>query len=52
MLAAQRLTTATDERRYAFDIKPDLRKEYEETIQKNDEVLQIIRELSTLNIVE
>ena len=52
MLAAQRLTTETDDRKYAFDIKPDLKKEYEETIQKNDEVLQIIRELSTLNIVE
>jgi len=52
MLAAQRLTTLTDERKYAFDIKPDLKKEYEETIQKNDEVLNIIKELSTLNIVE
>lgn len=52
MLAAQRLTTGTDERKYAFDIKPDLKKRYEETIQKNDEVLKIIRELSTLNIVE
>jgi hypothetical protein len=52
MLAAQRLTTGTDERKYAFDIKPELKKKYEETIQKNDEVLQIIRELSTLNIVE
>jgi tetratricopeptide (TPR) repeat protein len=52
MLAAERLTTVTDERKYAFDIKPDLRKQYEETVRKNDEVLQIIRELSTLNIVE
>ena len=52
MLAAQRLTTLTDERKYAFDIKPDLKKKYEETIQKNDEVLKIIKELSTLNIVE
>ena len=52
MLAVQRLTTETDERKYAFDIKPDLKKKYEETIQKNDEVLKIIRELSTLNIVE
>ncbi len=52
MLAAQRLTTLTDERKYAFDIKPDLKKKYEETIQKNDEVLKIIKELTTLNIVE
>ena len=52
MLAAQRLTTETDERKYAFDIKPDLKKMYEETIQKNQEILKIIRELSSLNIVE
>ena len=52
MLAAQRLTTETDERKYAFDIKPDLKKKYEETIQKNQEVLKIIQELSNLNIVE
>jgi len=52
MLAAQRLTTGTDERKYAFDLKPDLKKGYEETIQKNQEVLKIIRELTKLNIVE
>jgi hypothetical protein len=52
MLAAQRLTTETDERKYAFDLKPDLKNEYEETIQKNQEVLKIIRELSTLNIAK
>jgi tetratricopeptide (TPR) repeat protein len=52
MLAAQRLTTETDERKYAFDIKPDLKKRYEETIQKNQDVLKIIQELSNLNIVE
>ena len=52
MLAVQRLTTETDNRKYAFDIKPDLKKQYEETIQKNQEVLEIIRELTTLNIVE
>ena len=45
MLATQRLTTETDERKYAFDIKPDLKKEYEETIQKNQEVLKIIQDL-------
>ncbi|MBT8041784.1 MAG: tetratricopeptide repeat protein [Pontiella sp.] len=45
MLAAQRLTTETDERKYAFDIKPDLKKQYEETVQKNQEVLKIIEEL-------
>jgi tetratricopeptide (TPR) repeat protein len=45
MLAAQRLTTETDERKYAFDIKPDLKKRYEETIQKNTEVLKIIEDL-------
>ena len=52
MLAAQRLTTESDERRYAFDIKPELKKQYEETIRKNQEVLQIIHDLSKLNIVE
>lgn len=45
MLAAQRLTTETDERKYAFDLKPDLKKQYEETIEKNQEVLKIIQEL-------
>ncbi|MDF7826109.1 hypothetical protein P4B35_18910 [Pontiellaceae bacterium B12227] len=45
MLAAQRLTTETDERKYAFDIKPDLKKQYEETIQKNQEILKIIEDL-------
>ncbi len=50
MLAAQRLTTETDERKYAFDIKPDLKKQYDETIQKNQEVLKIIQELSNLNL--
>lgn len=52
MLAARRLTTETDERKYAFDIKPELKKEYEETIQKNQEILKIIRELSDLNMAE
>jgi len=52
MLAAQRLTTETDNRKYAFDLKPDLKKQYEETIKKNQDVLKIIRELSNLNIIE
>ena len=52
MLAARRLTTETDNRKYAFDLKPDLKKRYEETIQKNQDVLKIIQELSTLGIVE
>ncbi|WP_372845951.1 hypothetical protein [Pontiella sp.] len=52
MLAAQRLTTETDERKYAFDIKPDLKKRYEETIKKNQDVLKIIEELSNLNMVK
>jgi tetratricopeptide (TPR) repeat protein len=52
MLAAQRLTTETDNRKYAFDLKPDLKKQYEETIEKNQEVLKIIQELSNLNIVK
>ena len=45
MMAAKRLTTETDERKYAFDIKPDLKKQYEETIQKNQDVLKIIEDL-------
>ena len=53
MLAAQRLTTETDERKYAFDIKPDLKKRYEETIQKNQEVLKIIEDLfPTMNMAQ
>lgn len=52
MLAAQRLTIETDERKYAFDIKPDVKKQYEETIQKNQDVLKIIEELSSLNTVQ
>ncbi len=52
MLAAQRLTTETDNRKYAFDLKPNLKKQYEETSQKNQEVLKIIQELSSLNIVQ
>ncbi|HEY5653826.1 MAG TPA: tetratricopeptide repeat protein [Pontiella sp.] len=45
MLAAQRLTTETTERKYAFDIKPELKKSYEDTVQKNQEVLKIIEDL-------
>ncbi len=52
MLAAQRLTKESDERKYAFDIKPDLKKTYDETIKKNQEVLEIIKKLSNLNIVK
>ncbi len=52
MLAVPRLTTETDNRKYAFDLKPNLKKQYEETIQKNQEVLTIIQELSNLNIAE
>lgn len=52
MLAAKKLTTETDNRKYAFDLKPDLKKKYEETIQKNQEVLKIIQELSNLNIAQ
>ena len=51
-LAAQRLTKQSDERKYAFDIEPELRKQYEETIQKNQDVLKIIQDLSSLNIVQ
>lgn len=51
-LAAARLTKETDQRKYAFDIKPDLKNKYDETIQKNQEVLQIIQDLSDLNIVK
>jgi tetratricopeptide (TPR) repeat protein len=51
-LAAQRLTIESNERKYAFDIKPDLMKRYQETIRKNEEILKIIQDLSSLNIVE
>ena len=49
VLAAQRLMDDSDERKYAFDIKPELKKKYEETIQKNQEIIQIIENLSSLN---
>jgi tetratricopeptide (TPR) repeat protein len=52
MMAAKQLTTETDDRKYAFDLKPELKKKYEETIQKNQDVLKIIQELSTLNIAK
>jgi Ca-activated chloride channel family protein len=52
MLAAQRLTVDSDERRYAFDLRPELKEQYDETIQKNQEVLDIIQDLTSLNIVE
>lgn len=53
MLATQRLTTETDERKYAFDIKPDLKKKFEETIKKNQDVLKIISDLfPSLNKVQ
>ena len=45
MLAVQRLSTESDDRKYAFDIKPDLKKQYEETIQKNQDVMKIIEDL-------
>ena len=51
-LAAQRLTTESDERKYAFDVEPELKTKYDETIRKNQEVLNIIENLSTLNTVE
>ena len=51
-LAAERLAVESDQRKYAFDIKPDLKKKYEETIQKNGEILNIIKTISDLNIAE
>ena len=51
-LAAVRLTNDSDERKYAFDIREDLKKKYEETTQKNQEVLDIIKNLSSLNIAK
>jgi tetratricopeptide (TPR) repeat protein len=51
-LAAERLVVDSDERKYAFDLKPDLKKKYEETAKKDQEVLKIIKELSTLNIAQ
>ncbi|MBN2684021.1 MAG: tetratricopeptide repeat protein [Pontiellaceae bacterium] len=43
--AAQKLTEKSDEREYAFDIKPELKKKYDETIQKNQQIIQIIENL-------
>ncbi len=52
VLAAERLAADSDERKYAFDLKPDLKKQYEETAKKDQEVLKIIKELSTLNQIK
>lgn len=53
MLAAKRLNTESDDRKYAFDIKPDLKKKYDETIQKNQGVLKIIEELfNQTNVIQ
>ena len=52
MLAAERLTKVSNERKYAFDLKPELKKEYDGTAQKNGEVMKIIEELSSLGGVE
>jgi tetratricopeptide (TPR) repeat protein len=49
LLAGQRLVEESDARKYAFDLKPELKKKYEETVKKDQEVLKIIKELSTLN---
>lgn len=50
MEAAKRLNVTNINRVYAFDLKPDLKKQYEETIQKNQEVLKIIEETSSLSL--
>jgi len=51
-LAAERLVKESDLRKYAFDLKPELKKQYEETAKKDQEVLKIIKELSTLNQIQ
>ena len=48
-LAARILGQLTVQQRYAFDLEPDLKKKYEETIKKNRDVLKIIKDLSNKN---
>lgn len=49
VLAAERLSAESDAKKYAFDLKPDLKKRYEETAKKDQQVLKIIKQLSTVN---
>jgi len=49
-MAAKLLTTETDTRKYAFDLKPELKKKFEETAKKNQQILKIIRECTSLNM--
>ena len=48
-MAAELLAKQSDERKYAFDLKPDLKKKYEEIAKKDTEVLQILKKFSNLN---
>ena len=53
LLAAKRLTKdGGDEQKYAFDIKPDLKKRYKDTIEKNYEIWNIVKLDNSLNVVE
>ena len=51
-MAARRLSTQTPERRYAFDLQPELKKKYEELLKKDGDVLKILSRHSDRNLAE
>ncbi len=52
LMAAKQLTVESDARKYAFDIKPGLKKKYEETTQKNSDIWEILQHDNNLNIAQ
>ena len=47
IMAANLLSKESDERKYAFDLDPELKKKFEETMKKDQQVLEIIKKTET-----
>ena len=45
LLAANILVRESTERTYAFDITPELKTRYEQTLQKNQQIITIVNDL-------
>jgi spore coat protein CotH len=45
LLAAHILVRENTERTYAFDIQPELKTRYEQTMQKNQQIITIVNDL-------
>ena len=45
LLAANLLVRESPERNYAFDIQPELKTQYEQTMQKNQQIIAIVNDL-------